>query len=301
MNRRLNRILRWSLWTLLTLILLPIISLLFMKLTGSIKMRKSDDQIMGQLYSYPIFKSIDTAKIGDRQITYLITRKEEKKKKEAIIFIHGSPGSLDAFLKYMPNDSLLSKADLISYDRPGFGHSDFGKSLPSLRGQVRILKGLMKELGYDHYWLVGHSYGGSIIIQACIDRTPDIAGIGIIAGSVTYDMEPVAGWRKWFDLPFIRPIMPTALRVSNDELMALRSDLRMIDDDWSEIKQPVTIIHGTEDILVPFENLELAQQKLINSDSVRTLIFNEENHFILWTQTEQIVNEILAFMEANEG
>lgn len=262
-------------------------------------MRKSDDQIMGNLHSYPIIKSIDTARIGSRQITYLITQKEEKKKKEAIIFVHGSPGSLDAFLKYMHNEPLLSKADLISYDRPGFGHSGFGQSLPSLRGQARILQGLMKELGYDHYWLVGHSYGASVILQACVDGTPDISGIGIIAGSVTYDMEPVAGWRKWFDLPFIRPIMPTSLRVSNDELMSLRGDLRMIDDDWLEIKQPVTIMHGTKDILVPFENLEIAQQKLTNSDSVRTLIFEDENHFILWTQTEQIVKELLAFMEAN--
>jgi pimeloyl-ACP methyl ester carboxylesterase len=300
MNRRLNKILRWSRWTLLTLILLPVISLLFMKLTGSVKMRKSDDQILGLLYSYPIIANLDTAIIGDRQITYLITRKEEKKKKEAIIFVHGSPGSLDAFLEYMHNDSLLSIADLISYDRPGFGHSDFGKSLPSLRGQVRILKGLMNELGYDRYWLIGHSYGGSIIIQACIDRIPLIAGVGIIAGSVTYDMEPVAGWRKWFDLPFIRPIMPTALRVSNDELKDLRGDLRMIDDDWAEIKQPVTIIHGTKDILVPFENLELAKQKLTHSDSVRTLIFEDENHFILWTKTGEIVKEIVSFIQANE-
>jgi hypothetical protein len=93
-----------------------------MKLTGSIKMRKSDDQIMGDLHSYPVVKNIDTANIGNRQITYLITKKEEKKKKEAIIFVHGSPGSLDAFLKYMHNEDLLSKADLIrrSFDAPAF-------------------------------------------------------------------------------------------------------------------------------------------------------------------------------------
>lgn len=299
MNKRLNKILRWSRWTMLTLILLPIVSLLLMKLTGSMKMRKSDDQIIGDLHSYPIIKSLDTANIGSWQITYLVTKKEENRKKAAIIFVHGSPGSLDAFLKYMHNDALLSKADLISYDRPGFGHSGFGHSLPSLRGQARILLGLMKELDYDHYWLVGHSYGASIIIQVCIDGAPDVAGVGIISGSVTYDLEPVAGWRKWFDLPFIRPIMPTALRVSNDELIALRRDLRMIDDDWLEIKEPVTIMHGTKDILVPFENLELAGEKLINSDSVRTLIFEDENHFILWTQTEQIVKEIVTFIEAN--
>lgn len=263
------------------------------------KLRKPDDQILGQLYSYPIQKKIDTAVIRDRNITYLITSGEEKKKKEAIIFVHGSPGSLDAFMKYMHNDTLLSKADLISYDRPGFGHSDFGKALPSLRGQARILDGLMEELDYEKYWLIGYSYGGSVLIQAAIDQSPKIAGIGIIAGSVTYDMEPVAAWRKWIDLPFIRALMPVALRVSNDEILALRRDLRMIDDDWNEIIVPVSLIHGSKDILVPFGNLPLAKEKLVNADSVRTLVLEDDNHFILWTKPDVIVDEILALMNTS--
>src|SRR5687767_3598610 len=168
----------------------------------------------------------------------------------------------------MNNEELLSKADLISYDRPGFGHSEFGTAMTSLRGQARILQGLMKELDYEHYFLIGHSYGASIIIQACIDNAPDVSGIGLISGSIVYEMEPVGAWRKWLDLPFIRPAMPVALRVSNDELMSLRSDLRMIDDDWNEIDVPVSLMHGTKDILVPYENLEMAKEKLVNSDTV---------------------------------
>src|SRR5688500_9430734 len=150
MGKRFSRFLRWASWILLTIILLPIISVIMMRLTGSMKMRKPDDQILGMLHSFPIEKNIQTVSIGDRNITYLKTSKGNKKKKNAILFVHGSPGSLDAYLDYMYNDSLLSKADLISYDRPGYGHSDFGKSLTSLRGQARILRSLMNELNYDH-------------------------------------------------------------------------------------------------------------------------------------------------------
>lgn len=283
----------------MTIILLPIASLILMKLTGSMKMRKSDDQILGELYSYPIDKKIDSLMVGKREISYLITSKADQKKKDAILLVHGSPGSMDAYLTYMHNDSLLSRADLISYDRPGFGHSDFGKSLPSLKGQASILYDLMKKLNYDRYWLIGHSYGGSVILQAAIDRNDKIAGLGFIAGSITFEMEPKAGWRKWIDLPFIRVLLPNALRVSNDELMTLRGDLRMIDDDWDQIKVPVSLMHGTKDVLVPFENLELAKEMLVNADTVRTLIFEDENHFILWTQTHQVVKEILALMNTD--
>jgi pimeloyl-ACP methyl ester carboxylesterase len=257
-------------------------------------MRKSNDQIMGALHAYPVHKKIDSVQIGRRHIVYLTTSKEEKKKKDAFIFVHGSPGSLDAFMYYMHNEDLLAAGDIISYDRPGFGHSDYGTALPSLRGQASILFELMKHLDYDRYWLVGHSYGGAVLIQAVIDRPDNIGGIAIIAGSIVYAMEPVAAWRKWIDLPFVRVLLPTSFRVSNDELMALRRDLRMIDDDWDDIRTPVTIIHGTRDVLVPFENLVMAKEKLVNVDSVRTQIFEGENHFILWTQRNQIANEILA-------
>ena len=284
--------LKWTRWILLTIILLPVISLILIKLSGSMKLRKSDDQILGALYSYPIEKTIDTVAIGRRNIVYLHTSKKDSKAKEAVIFVHGSPGSLDAFVKYMHDDSLLSQADLVAYDRPGFGHSDFGKSQPSLRRQSATLRSLMKKLGYDRYWLVGHSYGGAVIIQAAIDDSQKIAGMAIIAGSVVYEVEPVAAWRKWVNLPFIKVILPFALRVSNEELMSLRRDLRMIDDDWNAIQVPVSLIHGKEDVLVPFENLELAKEKLVASDSVRTVVFNDDNHFILWTRRDSIIREI---------
>lgn len=263
------------------------------------KMRKSDDQILGELHAYAIQKKIDTLSIASRHITYLHTSSDTIKKKQAIVFVHGSPGALDAYLTYMHNDSLLSVADLIVYDRPGFGHSDFGMGLPSLRGQAAILSEIMKQLKYERYWLVGHSYGGPIIVQTAIDHPKLVAGLGIIAGSVTYEMEPKGGWRKWLDLPFIRILLPFAMRVSNEELITLRQDLRMIDDDWHFIKVPTSIMHGTKDILVPFKNLQLAKDKLVNVDSVRTLVFEDENHFILWTQSSQIVKELLALIHSD--
>jgi pimeloyl-ACP methyl ester carboxylesterase len=280
--------------------MLPVASLILMKLTGSMKMRKSDDQILGALYKYPIEKKIDTLSINNRDITYLLTSGDTVKKKDAIIFVHGSPGSLDAYLGYMHSDTLLARADLIAYDRPGFGHSNFGRSMSSLRGQAVILYGIMKSLNYDRYWLVGHSYGAAIIVQAAIDKPHDIEGMGLIAGSIIYELEPVASWRKWLDLPFVRRILPFALRVSNEELISLRRDLRMIDDDWDQISIPVSLIHGRKDILVPFNNLELATDKLSRADTVRTLIFEEENHFILWTKKNEIIQEIIELMDVSE-
>jgi pimeloyl-ACP methyl ester carboxylesterase len=256
-----------------------------------------NDEIMGSLYGKDIEKNITSVQIANTPIEYLHT--STGKKKKAIIFVHGSPGSLDAFLKYMHHDSLLHRADLISYDRPGYGNSSFGTAEPSLRTQAYILSRLMDHLDYQEYWLVGHSYGASVVLETALVFPQRIKGIGLIAGSVNYHLEPKGGWRKWINLPLIRELLPISLRVSNEELITLRSDLRMIEDDWEDIRVPVSLMHGTKDKLVAFENLPAAQERLVNADTVRTLIFEEESHFLIWNQREQVVKEILALMETD--
>ena len=136
-------------------------------------------------------------------------------------------------------------------------------------------------------------------LESALHYQDNIKGISLISGSVNYDIEPKAFWRKWINLPFIRDLLPISLRVSNEELITLRSDLRMIEDDWKQITIPVSVMHGTRDRLVSFDNLTLARERLVNADTVRTLIFEEESHFIIWNQKEQVVREILAWMKSD--
>lgn len=260
------------------------------------KMRKDDAEIRTFLQQHYVDGVMDTLSLRKRQIVFLKTT-NGKEHKDAIIFVHGSPGSMDAFLEYMVDTSLLSRADLIVYDRPGFGHSVFGKAETSLSGQAIILADLMTALHYDRYWLVGHSYGGPIIVEAAMRHPKLIAGLAIIAGSVSPGLEPRSPWRKWIDLPLVKELFPVAFTVSNEELMPLRHDLIRIEDDWDRIQVPVTLIQGTKDVLVPFQNLEYAKEKLTQADTVRTLIFEGDSHFIPWTKKDEIVKEILALME----
>jgi len=267
------------------------------RLYGGMEMRKSDPEIMSFLSQHQVKGLIDTLTLHKRDITYLLTS-DGKKHKDAIVFVHGSPGSMDAFLEYMADTTLLSLADLITYDRPGFGHSGFGKAEMSLSGQSYILADLVRSFHYDRYWLVGHSYGGTIIVHMAMRHPKKIAGLGIISGSISPELEPPAKWRNWFDLPLLRQLWPVSLRVSNEELMPLKHDLTMIEDDWDRIHAPVSLIHGTLDVLVPFQNLNYAKEKLTNADTVRTLIFEGENHFIVWTKKKEIVEEIVELIKS---
>lgn len=274
---------------------MPIITLIVVRSAGWFKMRKTDREIKAHIGPHVKESLLDTFQYGSRPIVFLRTSDGEKKK-DAIIFVHGSPGSMDAYLDYVSDTSLLARADLVTYDRPGFGNSGFGNSIASLLLQAEVLKRLMDTLAYERYWLVGHSYGAPIIIQAAIRYPRKIAGLSLISGSVSSELEPKAVWRKWIDLPLIRDLLPISMRVSNEELMPLKNDLYMIEDDWYKIRIPVSLAHGTSDVLVPYENLTYAQKQLVNSPKVLTKIFDKQSHFILWTHKQEIVKEILALM-----
>lgn len=292
-----RRIKRWSIRILVLIIVLPIATLALVRYAGWLRMRQTDREIKAFLGPHHVTAQIDTLQTRGRDIVYLKTSKGEPKK-GALIFVHGSPGSLDVFLDYMIDTALLARVDLIAYDRPGFGNSSFGLSEPSLSSQANMLYELMKTQAYEQYWLAGHSYGAPVLLQTAIRRPASIKGICLIAGSISPDLEPKSvAWRKWIDLPLVRDLIPVSMRVSNEELMSLRQDLVMLEDDWDRLHMPVSIIHGNKDVLVPFENMHYAREKLINADTVTTLTFDGESHFILWTHKQEIVGELVKLMD----
>jgi pimeloyl-ACP methyl ester carboxylesterase len=127
-----------------------------------------------------------------------------------------------------------------------------------------------------------------------------IAGISLISGSVSPELEPKAVWRKWIDMPIIRGLLPVTMRVSNEELMPLRLDLSLIEDDWDEITIPVSIIHGTRDVLVPYANVDYMQRKLVNADTILLTSLEGQSHFILWTHQHVITEQLHLLMDQAE-
>jgi pimeloyl-ACP methyl ester carboxylesterase len=279
------------------MVLLPLATLITVRYAGWLKMRKTDREIKAFLVPLEVSDQLDTLRLRGRNIVFLKTSIGERKNK-ALIFVHGSPGSLDAFLEYMADTALLARADLFSYDRPGFGNSDFGMAEPLLSGQGEILMELMESLGYSSYWLAGHSYGAPVILQVAIRHPEKIAGMSMISGSICPELESASvSWRKWIDLPLVRELLPVSMRVSNEELMSLRQDLILLEDDWDRIDFPVSLIHGKKDVLVPFDNLNYAEEQLTRADTVFTKVFEGESHFILWTHKNEIVTELVRLMD----
>jgi len=215
-----------------------------------------------------------------------------------LFFIHGSPGSWNAFQEYMQDSSLLSVFRMISIDRPGFGYSNFGdaKDLPTNSNFIYAV--IQKENNDKPLHLVGHSIGGTVVMQLAQDKPQRYASLTILAGSISPADEPKENWRYVVHYSPLRWLWPGALQPSNAEILYFKKDLKNLDTGYAKIKMPVMFIHGSADKFVTIKNVEYGLKKLAANKLVRSIIIPKANHFIPW-QNYQVIKSHLLSLRGN--
>ena len=250
----------------------------------------SDSEAKKQFDSAGVALATKTVKVGKHHLHYTQTGSDTL---PTIVFVHGSPGSWNAFAEYMKDKDLLGKYRMIAVDRPGFGYSDFGKAEP-LQDQSALISPLFNEWKNGKpFFLVGHSLGGPLIIQLYADNPGIIEGLVLLAASVDPAEEKKEGWRNILDGALLRYLLPGAFRPSNKELIYFKKDVIALQDKFDAITCKVYIVHGTKDTFVPPGNAEYAAKKLVNAASIETTMIPGANHFIPWEHYDIIKNVLL--------
>lgn len=235
-----------------------------------------------------------TVIVGKNQIHYIETG---VKTNPTLFFVHGSPGSWDAYKEYLKDTLLLKKYRMIAIDRPGFGYSNFGNAENLFEQSSVIEQFISKIRNGKNIYLVGHSYGGPIIVKMAVDKPNMFKGIVILAGSIDPDAETPEKWRKIFKAKPIRYIVPGALRPANDELIWLKEDLKIMKPSLNKITTNVVVIHGTQDPLVPYSNVAFIEKEFINAKSMEVISIKDANHFIPWEHFKTIRDKLLILKE----
>lgn len=210
-----------------------------------------------------------------------------------LFFVHGSPGSWNAFERYMQDKELLAKYRMVSVDRPGFGYSQFNDA-KNLSRQSELIGPLIKSLQNNRpIYGVGHSLGGPMIVKLEQDNIGLFSGLVFLAASVDPSAEKPEKWRLILKNTPLRFFIPGAFRPSNDELWYLKKDLKELDKEWEKINCPVWIIHGDKDTFVPVSNVDYAKRKLTNAKKIEVKILPGARHFIPWEQYDDIKEVLL--------
>ncbi|MCP4457739.1 MAG: alpha/beta hydrolase [Cytophagales bacterium] len=258
-------------------------------LSSCIEFRISEKDALVELGGLPIIPFFHSIEVGDRTISYVTT---DQKKDTLVAFMHGSPGSWNAFIDFFKNDSLLRVADIISIDRPGFGDSDHGIPEPSLEKQAMQMHAVLNQFEHTTKILVGHSLGGSVIARMGMDYPTAYDRLVMVAPSVDPDLEEYVWYMGMEKNVLGKALTPTDMWVSNEEIFLLKGELRKMLELWKNIEAKVVVIQGSSDSLVPKENADLIEKMVADSLlDIRLLI--DVDHFIPWSHPHEIVRGIL--------
>ncbi len=210
-----------------------------------------------------------------------------------LFFIHGSPGSWDAFKTYLVDSELLKFFRIIVIDRPGYGYSQFGRAF-HLEKQASLIYGIIKTEDFGHpFHLIGHSIGGPVVVKIAQDHPTIFTSLTLLAGSISPYDEPKEKWRSIFVSTPLQYLIPGALRTSNTEIYYFKKDLFDMDTSYDRLKMPITFIHGDKDPLVTVKNVDYGKRKLEHNKNIKIIIIPGANHFIPWEHYDIIKKHLL--------
>ena len=281
-NKWIRKVLKVTGWTLAVLML--ILGYLLYRFTSPNSDQEIIDKFKGETYhphiAYRNFKGykVRVVQMQEKIDTTL----------PILFFVHGSPGSSMDFQRYMKSEDLNKTANIISYDRVGYGQLYTGEVLPSLAEEVELLHHLMKGMDTKKVILAGYSYGGTVIMASAKSYKKKIA----LAAAVRGDLEPMFWAINLYKWPLTRPLVPEVFKAAAIEKLRHVKELEAYEQKWNISPSRVLSIHGKDDFIVPFQN-SLFLKSLFDPKKFSLIPLEGGDHSLIWSNFDLIKSELL--------
>lgn len=277
-------------------------------------------------------------KLADLSNGIKIAYTEQGNGKETIVFIHGLASYMPAWKKNL--DELSKTYRCIAIDLPGYGKSSKGPYEGSMDFFAEQVFRFADELGIKQFWLAGHSMGGQISIVMALKQPQRIKGLVLAApaGFETFN----EGEKQWFreavtakataltppeqiianyaanfdNMPADANFMITdrlAMRKASDFdafcYMIPQSVSGMVNrpvfDELHKLTQPVLVIYGKNDNLIPNRFLHggtteaIAKKACAHIKNHKLVMASRAGHFVQWEAFSVFNKEVLSFINPN--
>ena len=214
---------------------------------------------------------------------------------QPVLFIHGAPGRWEGYRKQLDDTSYHSKYHLLAPDRPGYGFSFYKKKYRKVNidKQAELLEKVLElNTSSKKPIIVGRSYGAPIGAYLVAKNPEKYAKLIMMAPAIDPDHEKFFKFSKYGKWPVLRWFIPNRFVTATDEKYDHIKELRAMENIWSNITIPTTVMYGGKDWVVTPENFEYAKLKL-GMDSTKKYIFiPEAGHRINRSHAELLKSEI---------
>lgn len=208
--------------------------------------------------------------------------------RETVILVHGLSGST---LWWRHNIAALAQHYRVYLvDLPGFGSMHHSANKFVLKKASSWLRAWMDALHIDHAHLIGHSMGGYICMHLAACNPEQVMRLILVSPAVKPSMRSIFG----YILPLIastRSVRPSflpllfydTLRAGPRLLLHAAHDLMLvnIDEEVQKICQPVLLVWGEHDSIVP---VTISTQLCSQIANARLLILPKAGHVSMFDQ-----------------
>ena len=269
-----------KLFLLLLLLLVGVLLVLFYRFSQP----KIKEKIIEEFKDKGVGVYITNKKFRDFSYQTLNFQKEIDTTKFNLVFVHGSIGSATDFSSYCADSILLSRANIRTYDRIGYGLENTGIPLESIAEETLHLEQVIDDLDPGKTILVGYSYGGPVVLNT----KREYKKIVLIAPAVHAASEPMPWAINFYKWKWTRWMIPATWKAASREKLSHREDLKNFENQWATNTNSILSIHGDDDGIVPIENSYFLQEKF-SAKQFEMLTLSGAGHGLVWSRSDIII------------
>ncbi len=242
----------------------------------------------------------------------LVIKYKDEGNGPVMLFLHGWQDNLHTFDSLIP--FLSFKRRIIRLDLPGFGESEMPKEIWNLDNYIQFVADFIKELDIEVDILIGHSFGGRIVIKGVAEKIFEVnkiilmssAGIAKshtfrnlvlkilakIAGLIMY-IPLLVFWREKLRKKIYNLIGSGYLNTGPLKETFLKIIAEDLSENAKNITIPTLLIWGISDAETPITDGKKLSQ-LIRDAELK--VINEAGHFVHQEQPQKVAKLIQKFL-----
>ncbi len=192
-----------------------------------------------------------------------------------LLILHGWGSSSEKWQKI--GELLVQKGvKVIIPDLPGFGKSEEPQKAWNLDQYCDFVEEFIKILNLDKFYLLGHSFGGSLAVKFSLQHPEKVAKLFLVSAACIRKKSLKNKLFKFISRFFkIKPLFLRKFFYRKSDYLSVKGVmkeiyLKVIEEDLSDVlekvKVPAIIIWGAKDKITPIKQAKLIKTKIRNSE-----------------------------------